>query len=58
VRAQGGVRILAVQVSGSDEELEALGVGGRGAVALVHIAAADPLRPGGHSDLVARPVVA
>ena len=48
----------AVQVGGGDEELEALGVGGRGAVALVHVAAADPLRAGGHADLVARAVVA
>jgi hypothetical protein len=55
---KSGIGILAVQVSGRDEELEALGVGGRSAVALIHIAAADPLRPGGYSDLVARAVVA
>ena len=58
VRPQGRVGVLAVQVGGRDEELEALGVGGGRAVALVHVAAADPLRAGGHADLVARAVVA
>lgn len=58
VGPKSGIGILAVQISGRDEELEALAVGGRGADAYVHVAAADPLRPGGYSDLVARPVVA
>ena len=58
VGPKSGIGILAVQVSGCDEELEALAVGGRGADAHVHVAAADPLRPGGYPDLVARPVVA
>ena len=51
-------RILAVEIGGSDEELEALGVSGRGAVALIHISATDPLCPRSHSNLVARSTVA
>ncbi len=53
-----GVGILVVEIGGGEEELIALGVGGRSAHALVHVAAADPLRRRRHPDLVAEPVVA
>ena len=58
VRPQCCVGILPVEIGGSDEELEALGVSGRGAVALIHISATDPLCPRSHSNLVARSTVA
>ena len=58
VGAQRGVGVVAAEVGGRDEELEALGVSRGSAVALVHVAAADPLGAGGHADLVARAIVA
>ena len=58
VRPQCRVGILSVQVCRGDEKLEAFGISGRSAVALVHIAATDPLRTRGHSNLVTSSVVA
>jgi hypothetical protein len=58
VRAHGRVGVLSRQVGGGDHELEAFRVSGGGAVALVHVAAADPLGHRGHADLVASAVIA
>ena len=48
---------MSVQVCRSYEKLKTFGVGRRCAVALVHITATNPLRPGSDSNLVARAVV-
>ncbi len=55
--AMARVGVLVVEVGGGDEELVALGIGRRGAVSLVHVAAADPLGRRRHPDLVADAVV-
>ena len=46
MRAQRWIGVLSVEICRSYEELKALGVSGRHAIALVHITAADPLCPG------------
>ena len=56
-RLASGEWIRAVSVR-SQEELEALDVPSRGAVASIHVAAADELRARSHADLVAFAVVA
>ena len=53
VRPHRRVGVLPVEVRRRDEELEALRVRRRGTDALVHVAAADPLRARGDADLVA-----
>ena len=57
VRPQRRVRVLVVEIRRRHEELEALRVGRRGAVALVHVPAADPLRARRDADLVPGAVV-
>lgn len=52
VRRQLGSRVLAGEVGRREEELEALEVAGRHAVAEVHVAAGDPARFGRDTDLV------
>ena len=52
-----GSGLFADEVGRRDEPLEALGVGRGRAVALVHVAAADPLGAGRDADLVAGAVV-
>ncbi len=56
--ARSGRGFSTVQVGGSDKPLVALDIGRRCTVSLVHIAAADPARPGRHADLVAGAVIA
>ncbi len=57
VRAERRVGVLTLEVGRCDEELEALRVGRRGAVPLIHVPAADPLRARRDTDLVTRSVV-
>src|SRR5688572_25474092 len=57
MRAQGRIGVLAREVGGGDHELEALGVCGRCAYALVHVAAADPLGAGSYAYLVTCAIV-
>lgn len=52
------LRWRAVERIRRQEPLHALDVPGRRAVALVHVAAPDPLRAGCHPDLVTRAVIA
>src|SRR5207248_7612825 len=58
VRPPGGIGVLPAQVGRRDEELEALGIGGRTPGPLVHVAAPDPLRTRSDTDLVPGAVVA
>jgi hypothetical protein len=56
----GWVALVGCTVDGirRKEPLHALHVSGRGAVALVHVTATDPLRAGRHTDLITHAVVA
>jgi hypothetical protein len=58
VRPLRRIRVLAVEIGRSDEELEALRVRLGAADALVHVVAADPLRARSDTDLVPGSVVA
>ena len=55
--AQRRIRVVTGKISRRDEKLKALGVGGRRAIALVHVAAADPFCTGRHTNLISCPVV-
>ncbi len=57
VRRFGGVGITAADPRGGQEPLHALDVSGRCAVALIHVAATNPLCTGRHTDLVTRAVI-
>ena len=48
----GRIRVLPLEIRGRHEELEALGVGRRRSVPLIHVPAADPLRAGCDADLI------
>ena len=60
IRRQGRVAFVgrAVEWVRRQEELHALDVPGRGAIALVHVTATDPLCAGSHSNLVGAAIVA
>src|ERR1044071_3157859 len=58
MRAERRVRVVSSQIGRCDHELKALRVGGRRAVTLVHVAAANPLRTRRNSHLIASPIVA
>jgi len=57
MRTQGRVRIVAGQIGRRDGELETLSVGGRRAVALIHVAATDPLGARSYSYLITGAIV-
>ena len=52
VRPERRIRVLPLEVRRGHEELEALGVGRRHSVPLIHVPAADPLRSRCDADLV------
>jgi hypothetical protein len=58
MRPQRRIRVVAGQVRRRNHELEAFSIGGGGAIAYVHVAAANPLRAGSDPNLVARTIVA
>ena len=58
VRCQVWVWIIAVQIGGGDEPLEALAVCGGCTVTLVHVAASNPARSGSHTDLLPGAIIA